>query len=310
MRNLFLILIIINFFIALDAQENIVYNGSFEAYCISPNNFHADTFACDGWWSPNDATSDYFNKCWIELTHRNFCQYYYEYLASYMPKTGNGYIGLALIGVENFWMEHIQNKLIEPLEAGKQYKVSFWVKLAYKYSDYAAYNIGLYFSKDSDIVGKKNNVSSYVRYMTPELRAHIKNPEGNFITDTNWVEISGIYTAQGGEQYITIGMFWDDTPTVVEAYEKYKNKNTQYNKKLLSKAIKNNLLIENKYILDEYKRQYTIKAPDSLNTDEYKDYVNKKYELHFYFTEDTYFKHEPQIPYYLIDDVSVIELDE
>jgi len=45
MRNLFLILIIINFFIALDAQENIVYNGSFEEYCICPNNFHADTFA-------------------------------------------------------------------------------------------------------------------------------------------------------------------------------------------------------------------------------------------------------------------------
>jgi hypothetical protein len=305
MRNLFLILIIINFFIALDAQENIVYNGSFEAYCISPNNFHADTFACDGWWSPNDATPDYYHKCMDNHTNS-----YYYYKSHYEPKTGNGYIGLALIGVENFWMEHIQSKLIEPLKAGKQYKVSFWVKLAYKYSDYAAYNIGLYFSKDSDIVGKKNNVSSYVRYMTPELRAHIKNPEGNFITDTNWVEISGIYTAQGGEQYITIGMFWDDTPTVVEAYEKYKNKNTQYNKKLLSKAIKNNLLIENKYILDEYKRQYTIKAPDSLNTDEYKDYVNKKYELHFYFTEDTYFKHEPQIPYYLIDDVSVIELDE
>lgn len=209
------------------SQKNLIYNGSFEEYYSCPCNLNdVDTIPCIGWWSPNDATPDYFNKCWIELPHTNFCLYNYIYLASYKPKTGNGYMGLGLIGEENFWMEHIQSKLIEPLEAGKQYKVSFWVKLAYKYGDYAAYNIGLYFSKDSDIVGKKYNVSSYVRYMTPELRAHIKNPDGNFITDTNWVEISGIYTAQGGEQYVTIGMFWDDTPAVVEAYEKYKNKNT------------------------------------------------------------------------------------
>ncbi|HOB28009.1 MAG TPA: carbohydrate binding domain-containing protein [Bacteroidales bacterium] len=307
MRNLLLTFVIINALMTLNAQENLVYNGSFEAYCWCPEHFHIDTFACDGWWSPNDATPDYFHKCMD-----NGVNSYYYYKSHYEPKTGDGYIGLALIGEENFWMEHIQSKLIEPLEAGKQYKVSFWVKLAYKYSDYAAYNIGLYFSKDSDIVGKKYNVSSYVRYMTPELRAHIKNPDGNFIIDTNWVEISGIYTAQGGEQYVTIGMFWDDTPAVVEAYEKYKNKNTRHNKKLLSIAIKKNLLVENKYILEKYKRQYTIKAPDKLNTNKYKNNKNrnKNYELNFYFPEDTYFKHEPQIPYYLIDDVSVIELNE
>ncbi|HPX45257.1 MAG TPA: carbohydrate binding domain-containing protein [Bacteroidales bacterium] len=274
------------------SQKNLIYNGSFEEYYRCPCKLNnVDTIPCIGWWSPNDATPDCFNKCWIELIDSNFCWDDYIYLASYKPKTGNGYIGLALIGVENFWMEHIQSKLIEPLEAGKQYKVSFWVKLAYKYSDYAVYNIGLYFSKDSDIVGKKNNVSNYVRYITPELRAHIKNQDGNFITDTNWVEISGIYTAQGGEQYVTIGMFWDDTPAVVEAHKKYKNKNTQYNKKLLSKAIKNNLLVENPYI-EKYKKM--------------EDQYIRSHSPYYYH----YWDKEKKNVYYLIDDVSVIELDE
>jgi hypothetical protein len=267
------------------SQKNLVYNGSFEEYYYCPCELNKiDTIACKGWWSPNDATPDYLNKCWVNKTEKYFCEHRYRELASYTQKTGDGYMGLALIGVKYFWMEHIQSHLLEPLEAGKRYKVSFWVRLAYKHSDYATYNIGLYFSKDPDIVGKKYNVSSYLRYMTPELRAHIKNPGGNFITDTNWVEISGIYTAQGGEQYITIGMFWDDTPAIVEAYNKCKENNTTNNQKLLSKAIKNNLLAENKNV---YKSMY--------------EYIRRYYK---------YFKPEMKIPYYLIDDVSVVKLEE
>jgi len=244
-RKNFLILIIYYFVVTymLVAQENLVFNGGFEENCICPNNFYIDTFACEGWWSPNDATPDYYHKCMDNQPYS-----YSDHITYYEPHSSNGYVGLALIGVKYFWMEHIQSQLLKPLEAGKRYKVSFWVQLAYKYSDYATYNIGLYFSKDPDIVGKKYNLSSYLRYMTPELRAHIKNTDGNFITDTNWVEISGIYTAQGGEQYITIGMFWDDTPEIVKALKRCKNHNNVFNRKLLSNSIKNNLLIENKYL--------------------------------------------------------------
>jgi hypothetical protein len=282
-RGIFSILMLYYFLTAymLNAQENLVYNGSFEENCICQYNFYIDTFACEGWWSPNDATPDYYNKCMND--HINSYHDYYK--LHYEPKTGNGFIGLALIGVKYFWMEHIQSQLLEPLEAGKRYKVSFWVRLAHKYSDYATYNIGLYFSKDPDFVGKKYNVSSYLRYMTPELRAHIKNPGGNFITDTNWVEISGIYTAQGGEQYITIGMFWDDTPAVVKALNRCKKNNNLFNREYLSNAFKNNLLIENKYIDEIFVKKFFKKSISE-------------------------FKHESKVPYYLIDDVSVVKLEE
>jgi hypothetical protein len=86
-------------------------------------------------------------------------------------------------------------------------------------------------------------------------------------------------------------MFWDDTPAVVEAYEKYKNKNTRHNKKLLSKAIKKNLLVENPYI-KEYKKL------ESKYTRSYSPYYYR------------YWDREKKNLYYLIDDVSVVELNE
>ena len=48
-------------------------------------------------------------------------------------------------------MERISGFLIEPMIKGKRYEVSFWIRLAYQFSDYASYNIGIYFSKDSII---------------------------------------------------------------------------------------------------------------------------------------------------------------
>ncbi len=39
-----------------------------------------------------------------------------------------------------------------------------------------------------------------------------QNPDSNIITDkTEWVEISGMYNATGGEKYIVIGNFYDDS---------------------------------------------------------------------------------------------------
>ena len=51
-----------------------------------------------------------------------------------------------------------------------------------------------------------------IRDSIDSLRPHpcpgvlFKNPDGNYITDTvNWVKISGVFTANGGEKFVTIG---------------------------------------------------------------------------------------------------------
>jgi hypothetical protein len=50
------------------------------------------------------------------------------------------------------------------------------------------------------------------------VEPQIYNPIGFYITDTlNWTKISGIYTAEGGEEWITIGNFFnDDETTAIE----------------------------------------------------------------------------------------------
>ena len=44
--------------------------------------------------------------------------------------------------------------------------------------------------------------------MDSNIKANIQS--NLYINDTSWVEIKGIYTALGGEKFITLGMFWLD----------------------------------------------------------------------------------------------------
>lgn len=48
------------------------------------------------------------------------------------------------------------------------------------------------------------------------LTPHIMLSGNPVINDTlNWVQVSGCYTAQGGEEYLTIGNFFDNANTIV-----------------------------------------------------------------------------------------------
>ncbi len=261
----------------LKAQQNLVVNGSFEEHWYCSPSLSQDSTPCKGWWSPNLGTPDYLHICIKDSSIfilfndsiNNICS----------PHTGIAQVGLCLISIETAAMEHIQSQLKEPLKAGQKYKVSFWVRLDYKYSDYIAYNIGLYFSKNKKILGDYLlSKDSYIEGITPELQAQVSNEKGKFITDTIWTEISEIYTAQGGEKYITIGMFWDDNPKVVKAWERAKENQSWSNIKRFGKAVKKCLLKKNRYMEKKYE-----KSP-------------AKIEQHF--------------PYYLIDDVSVIKIEE
>lgn len=259
----------------LKAQQNLVVNGSFEEHWYCSPYLSQDSTPCKGWYSPNFGTPDYLHMCikdssifFFNDSITNFCT----------PHTGRAQVGLCLISIETAGMEHIQSQLKEPLKAGQKYKVSFWVRLDYQYSDYTAYNIGVYFSKNKKIFGdyllSKHN---YIEGMRPELQAQVSNEKGKFIIDTTWTEISGIYTAQGGEKYITIGMFWDDNPKVVKAWERAKKNQSWSNTKRFGKTVKKYLLKKNKYMEKKYEKS------------------TEKSGQHF--------------PYYLIDDVSVIELN-
>jgi gliding motility-associated-like protein len=204
--------------INLQAQ-NLVPNPSFEAYsdvnpqfcnCGALSNAWNDPFTpwrlTPPWYSPSSGSPDCFKPCspdWKYQVPKNLFGFQY-------PRSGIGY---TLVGCKtyppDYWQdfrEYLQVRLNSPLQENKQYNIEFFVSCIDS-TNYAIDRIGMYIS--DTIVWL-----AYSDYHVLPFVPQISNPEYNFITDTaNWVKISGIYTAHGGEQYITIGNFYDDNNT-------------------------------------------------------------------------------------------------
>src|SRR5205814_1531621 len=127
------------------------------------------------------------------------------------PKTGNAYCGFSVRDSNIFIpneREYIEGVLSDSLIAGHSYCLEFYVSSADK-CKYATDRIGAYFSNDS--------ISNYTTHQNLPVIPQVENAVGNVISDTlNWVLISGNFTAQGGEKYITIGNFRTDAQTVTD----------------------------------------------------------------------------------------------
>ena len=186
--------------LSLKAQ-NLVPNGSFEEYTQCPYTEDQLQFS-SGWYKPNSSTSDYFNNCQTNITTGvSVPQTWSGYQH---PFEGNAYIGIIIYDATTPELsEYIQCKLTEPLRACQYYQVRFWTSL------------GDYCPKATNILGARldkeaiKKVSPYDFYSF-ELPPHIG--VSDYIVDTaNWVLISGIYLAEGDEQYLTIGRFLDTT---------------------------------------------------------------------------------------------------
>ncbi len=196
--------LVMGFVGALQAQVNLVPNGSFEdtLECID---FAGQISRLKFWSSATNGSPDAISS--------NFCNVYlnsdiidnplntwgFQY-----PKSGNNYIGLGLYNFneENFIeREYIQVPLIDTLKNGMFYCVKFYISLAEKVSSYAIRDIGIYFSPDSIYVFQDLPFLPILNYL-PQIESTI------IIEDTtNWVEVSGYFQANGEERYILIGNF-------------------------------------------------------------------------------------------------------
>jgi gliding motility-associated-like protein len=132
--------------------------------------------------------------------------------------TGNGYAGLisfdafamgCSVLINTGWREYLEGHLSSPLVAGQQYCVSFYVSVPDNVA-FATQNIGVYLSNSlvsvscATLPGDASNLP-----LTPQLQY-----TGSFITDTvGWTLLEWSYTAAGGEQYITLGNYNDNTNT-------------------------------------------------------------------------------------------------
>ena len=121
-------------------------------------------------------------------------------------RTGEAYIGLtisAIMGNTN-GRNYAQTKLSDSLKNNHCYYIEFYTNPVDDIK-YANNNISMLIG-DTAIITK----SDHLVRANPQIQLY-SNP---IISDTmNWVKVGGIYTAHGGESYITIGNFKDDAHT-------------------------------------------------------------------------------------------------
>ncbi|MDQ3108402.1 MAG: T9SS type A sorting domain-containing protein [Bacteroidota bacterium] len=200
MRNFFFVLFISSFLDEVHSQNNLVPNPGFEdsIQCV----ISAGQFS--GYVSDWTGNAQYFSS---------LCQGYevevpegaWGYQA---PRSGISYAGI-YTGIWDTIPSHLNARyyvhvpLLQTLQQGNRYCVSFYVGLGNNCM-YACNDIGALFTDTA--------LSSFNNYLIAANPQIANNGVLNPLTDTSgWTLVSGIFTANGGEQFVTIGNFKNDS---------------------------------------------------------------------------------------------------
>lgn len=182
--------------------QNLIPNPGFETLASCP--FGPGSWGptpATPWYGPTLGTPDIFNAC------GNFGQAGVpdNFAGNQSAHGGNGYAGVYVKSPGTVYREYLQASLVEPLTAGARYSVSFYVSQAE--FGCASENVGIYLSaSDPNLFG------TGVLQVTPQVTSNL-----GFLNDLeNWTLVTGCFTAEGGEQFVTIGNFASDLQTPLE----------------------------------------------------------------------------------------------
>jgi gliding motility-associated-like protein len=177
--------------------QNLVPNPSFEDNSGCPTSF-AQIDLVDFWTTPTNhpGTPDYFNTCSTSPTS----SIPVNSVGTEPAHSGNAYTGLRIhFGTVFFPVEYLQAQLISPLTAGVTYDVSCYYSLG-EASGFIIDNFGIHFSS-APINGLGGGIIAPMP-ATPQLTT------SSFLDNENgWTQLTWTYTANGGEEYITVGNF-------------------------------------------------------------------------------------------------------
>lgn len=196
-----LFLSILHPYAAFAQSPNLVSNPSFENFSSCPSGVWQINRAY--WTRPpgHAGTPDYFNSC----SGVSPAGVPLNVAGSALAYAGNAYAGARLALPNTLYREYISDTLTAPLQAGAQYRIAIYWRLA-SLSGYATDDLGIHLSATPVTTG-----GGFSLGVTPTIH----NPSGNFLTTTgSWTEFADTITAVGGEQYITIGAFDSMSTTI------------------------------------------------------------------------------------------------
>lgn len=196
MKSIFLIFLLLSS--RLFCQTNLVPNPSFESINSCPP--LVDNLAGGGvlqnWFNPNSLSPDYFNMCAFP-----------EIQDSQSPHSDSAYIGIAIYDPkETNTREYVSVELLDSMISNKFYFVEFFASTGEGLSSVCSNNLAIHVS-DTALLSTNSfyfDVPASLKYFNNEV-----------INDTvNWIKVSGIYQAHGGEKFLTIGNFNTDAETL------------------------------------------------------------------------------------------------
>lgn len=201
-----LLLILVTITLNGYAQYNLVPNPSFENCSNCNDNYIVFTQPngpiIPGWSNPNFGSPDF-----ISIPSQNWIPF--------DTISGNNLLGI--VTYQSLFndpspefhnqREYLQCELIDTLIYKKFYKIDFQT-LSFIFDGWGNFltnNIGIYFSTAQFYSNNTNYIDSIVqvKYFQNEI---IKNP-------LTWEKFSGIYQAEGGEKFMTVGNFNSDSET-------------------------------------------------------------------------------------------------
>ncbi|HTL80235.1 MAG TPA: hypothetical protein VL651_00950, partial [Bacteroidia bacterium] len=169
--------------------QNLVLNPGFEEYSGTSLNANNDNFAAMGvsaWYNPTQSSSDFSYSG--ENAHSGQCSGGF-YLVDMPYYNGAEY------------REYAAGTLSQPLVAGTTYRFSMAVTAKGMF-DATVSEMGIYFTPT-----KFHSNTEFEITETPQIVFDNVN-QGNIVSD--WIIVSGTFTASGGEKYFVVGNFLDN----------------------------------------------------------------------------------------------------
>lgn len=192
---------------ALDGQ-NLVRNGDFNNLSLCPDD-HGQIERAVDWRNPSDGSTDVYNRC-AGAGPCITCVPNFLFSGFQEPVSGDGYAGMFTTWLINGnpidYREYLQTELTSALIAGRAYQFTMYVSIL-DGNETASSAPQVHFSTNAFT---RNNTRGFYD-LTPQIDFD------TVVTDLeNWVELSACYVAQGGERFMTIGNFRDNTETILQ----------------------------------------------------------------------------------------------
>jgi hypothetical protein len=236
MRTLLTITLLCQSLHLLAQPANLVPNGGFEEYKKCAGDWSgiqivgAPTQSVEHWFRPTNGTPDYFNAC----SNTEQTELPTNLIGHTEPKDGQACAGILVYHSEEFdeydynYREYLCVRLRTPMVAGHTYCVGMYATPAERlnvrtyshpmtYNIFAVRSLGMFFSNTLvlDTVGAS---SWYISTGINTLPVEPQIVATEIMADTNrWYLITANYVAQGGEEWLTIGNFEQDTTTLSES---------------------------------------------------------------------------------------------